>query len=79
MEEELAEEVQICVMAKEVIGKPTVGVEVKPLFVHELMEAPGGKVAEDEVTQEVADKNQSDLDQLKAYRSSCLLYTSRCV
>ena len=47
MEEELAEEVQISITAKEVIGKPTMGVEPKLLLVPELIEAPEGKVAED--------------------------------
>ena len=88
MEEELAEEVQISVTTKEVIGKPTMGVETKLLLVPERIEAPEGKVAEDEVTQEVVDENQTNLDKPVVFRSSvhdatrvipCLLYTSRCV
>ena len=51
MEEELAEDVQISVMTKEVIEKPTMGVETRLLLVPVLLEAPGGKVAEDEVMQ----------------------------
>ena len=69
--EELAEEVQIHDTAKEVTGKLTMDVKENPLFVCELMEPPGGKVAEDEVTQEVVDENRP--------ASGCLLYTSRCV
>ena len=61
--EELSEEVQISVTAKEVIEKPTMHVKENPLFVPELM------VDEDEVTQGVVDENQSHLDQLMAYRS----------
>ena len=49
MEEELAEEVQIREMAKEVTGKPTMGVKENPLFVRELIEAPGGKVSEEKL------------------------------
>ena len=60
--EELAEEVHIRETAKEVTGKPTMGIKETPLFVPELIEAPRGKVAEDEVTQEVVDEIQSDLD-----------------
>ena len=70
MEEELSEEVQIHETAKEVTGKPTMGVTENPLFVRELIEAPGGKVAEEEVTQEVFDENQTDLDQPVVFRSS---------
>ena len=33
----------------------------------QLMEAPGGKIAEDEVMQEVTDNNRTDFDQLMAY------------
>ena len=44
--------------AIKVIEKPTM-VSKKTLFVRELIEAPGGKVAEDEVTQEVVDENQT--------------------
>ena len=69
MEEELAEEIQISVTTKEVIGKPTMGVETKLLLVPELIEAPEGKVAEDEVTQEVVDENQTNLDQPVVIRS----------
>ena len=47
-EEELAEEVQISIMTKEAIGEPTMSVETKLLLVPELIEAPEGKVAEDE-------------------------------
>ena len=39
MEEELAEEMQINVTTKEVIGKPTMGVEKKLLLLPELIEA----------------------------------------
>ena len=50
------------------------GVKEKPLFVPELIreqvEVLGGKVAQDEVMQEVDDKTQSDLEQLMAFRSS---------
>ena len=46
------------------------GVKENPLFVRVLIEAPGGKVAEDEVTQEVVDENQTDLDQQVVFRSS---------
>ena len=49
---------------------PTMGVKEKPLFVPELIEAPGGKVDEDEITQEVVNDNETDLDQLIVYRSS---------
>ena len=70
MEEELAEEIQISVTTKEVIGKPTMGVETKLLLVPELIEAPEGKVAEDEVTEEVVDENQAHLDQPVVFRSS---------
>ena len=52
------------------IGKPTIGVETKLLLVPELIEAPEGKVTEDEVTQEVVDENQTDLDQPVVFRSS---------
>ena len=41
----------MCVTTKGETGMPTVGVEEKPLLVFGLMEGPGGKVAEDEVTQ----------------------------
>ena len=75
MEEELAEEIQISVTTKDVIGNPTMGVETKLLVVPELIEAPEGKVAEHEIMQEVVDETQTNLDQ----PSSCLLYTSRCV
>ena len=37
---------QLIVMIKEVIGKPTVGVETKLLLVPELIEAHEGKVVE---------------------------------
>ena len=70
MEEELDEEVQIHDTTKEVIGKQTMGVETSLLLVPELMEEPGENVTEDDVTEEVVDENQSDLDQLMAYRSS---------
>ena len=70
MEEELTDEIQISVTTREVIGKPTMGVETKLLLVPELIEVPGGKVAEDEVMQEVVDKNQTDLDQPVVFRSS---------
>ena len=41
------------------------------LIVPQLMEAPGGEVAEDDdVTQEIFDENETDLDQLMAYGSS---------
>ena len=70
MEEELAEEIQISVTTKEVIGKPTMEVETRLLLVRELIEGPGGKVAEDEITQEVVDGNQTDLDQPVVFRSS---------
>ena len=43
MEEELAEEIQISVMRKEVFGKPTMGVETKFLLVPELIEAAVAK------------------------------------
>ena len=69
MEEELEEEIQISVTTKEVIGKPTMVVETKFLLVPELIEAPEGKVAEDEVTQE-DDENQTNLDQPVVFRSS---------
>ena len=46
------------------------GVTENLLFVPELIEAPGGKVAEDEVTQEVVDENQIDLDQPVVFKSS---------
>ena len=39
-------------------------------FVPELIEAPRGKVVEDEVTQEVVNEIQSDLDQPVVFRSS---------
>ena len=63
-EEELAEKVPICVMTKEVIRKPTM--VIKEMLVPELIEAPGGEVAQDDVMQEVVDENQTDLDQLMA-------------
>ena len=62
MEEELGEEIQISVTKKEVIGKPTMGVETKLLLVPELIKAPEGKVAEDEFTEEVVDENHANLD-----------------
>ena len=46
------------------------GVETKLLLVPELIEAPEGKVAEDEVTEEVVDENQANLDQPMVFRSS---------
>ena len=46
------------------------GVETKLLLVPELTEAPEGKVAQDEVTQEVVDENQTNLDQPVVFRSS---------
>ena len=46
------------------------GVETRLLLVPELMEEPRENVTENEVMQEVVDENQSDLDQLMAYRSS---------
>ena len=70
MEDELAEEVQISITTKEVIGKPTMGVERNLLLVPEPIEAPEGKVVEDEVTQEVVDENKTDLDQPVVIRSS---------
>ena len=70
LEEQRAEEVRMCNTTKQVNGKPIKGVEKILLLVPELMEAPGGNVAEDEVRQEGIDENQSDLDQLLAYRSS---------
>ena len=57
-------------MTIEVIGKPTMGLETKLLLVPELIEAAEGKVAEDEVTQEVADENQTNLDHPVVFRSS---------
>ena len=70
MEEELAEEIQISVTTNKVIGKLTMGVEIKLLLVPELIGAPEVKVAEDEVTQEVVDENQTNLDQPVVFRSS---------
>ena len=61
---------RICITAKEVTGKPTTCVETKFILVSELIEAPDGKVAEDEVTQEVVDENQTNLDQPVVFRSS---------
>ena len=54
------------------IGKPTIGVETKLLLVPELIEGPEGKMAEDEVTQEVVDENQTDLDQPVVIRLSLI-------
>ena len=45
-------------------------VETKLLLASELIEVPEGKVAEDEVTQEVVDENQTNLDQPVVFRSS---------
>ena len=57
-------------MTKEMIGKPTMGAETKLLLVPELIEASEGKVAEDEVTQEVVDEKQTNFDQPVVFRSS---------
>ena len=46
------------------------GVKTRLSLVPELLEAPGRKVAEDEVTQDVADENQPDLDKPVVFRSS---------
>ena len=70
LEEELAEDIQISVTIKYVIAKPTIGVETKLLLVPELIQAPGGKVAENEATEEVVDDNQTGLDQPVVFRSS---------
>ena len=40
VEDELTEEVSICITTKEVIGKPTMGVEERLLLVPELIKAP---------------------------------------
>ena len=65
----------ISVTTKEVIGMPTMGVETKLLNVPELIEAPEGKVAEDEVTQEVVDENQTkDVYKRQVRRPCKLLY-----
>ena len=70
VEEELSEQVQIRETAKEVTGKSTMGIKKNPLFVCGLIEAPGGKVAEGEVTQEVWISQLKDLDQPVVFRSS---------
>ena len=70
--QELAEELPVCITQMEVIGKPTMIIEERPLLVPELIKAPGGEVAEDDVIQEVVDKNETDMDLLIAYRSSGL-------
>ena len=46
------------------------GIGTKLLLVSELIEAPEGKVAEDKVTQEVVDENQTNFDQPVVFRSS---------
>ena len=70
MKDEQAEEVRMWNTTKQVNGKPSMGVEKRLLLLPELMEPPRGNVAEDKVTQEVVYENQSDVDQLMAYKSS---------
>ena len=48
MKVELAE-VPVCITTKEVIGKPTIGVEIRLLLVSDLLEVPEGVAAEDDV------------------------------
>ena len=44
---------------KEVIGNPTMSAQERQLLVPELVEAPGEKVGEDDVTQEGVDESQT--------------------
>ena len=57
-------------MTKEVVGKPTLGVETRLLLAPELMKETGENDTENEVTQDVVVEKLSVLDQLIAYRSS---------
>ena len=55
----------MCITTKEVIGMPNMDAHERLLLVPKLMEATVGKVAEDKVTQEIADA-LTDLKQLMA-------------
>ena len=52
------------------------GIETKLLLVPELIEAPEGKVAEDEVTKEIVDENQTNLDQPVVFLSLIHIFSS---
>ena len=47
-------------MTEEVIGKSTIVIEDRLLFVSEFKEAPGGEVTEEDIMQEFVDENQTN-------------------
>ena len=66
---ELEDEVLICTATEEVIGKPAMVIENRLLFVPEWKEVPGREGTEEDVIQEVVDKNQTAWDHTPYYYS----------
>ena len=62
--EKLVDEVPICMRTEEVAGRPTMVVNERALLVSELKEVLVGETTEEDVMQEVVDKDETGTSKL---------------